>query len=54
MNYKNFKDGFSAGILVALQTLRSQGQETCAIEIMQGIGEHNETNQKTFTPWRIF
>lgn len=42
MECKKFKDGFSAGVLVALQTLRAQGQETCAIEIMQGIGDYSE------------
>ncbi len=36
-----FDNGFYAGILVALQTLKNQGQETCAIEIMQGIGDYN-------------
>ena len=42
MNDKKFNEGFNAGILVALQTLKNQGQETCAIEIMQGIGDYSK------------
>lgn len=38
MSNKQFNDGFYAGVLVSLQTLKNQGQETCAIEIVRGIG----------------
>ena len=38
MSKKQFNDGFNAGILVSLQTLKNQGQETCAVEIVRGIG----------------
>ena len=38
MSNKQFNDGFFAGVLVSLQTLKNQGQETCAVEIVRGIG----------------
>ena len=42
MSKKQFNDGFSAGILVSLQTLKNQGQETCAIEIVRGSGGYEK------------
>jgi hypothetical protein len=38
MSNKQFNDGFFAGVLVSLQTLKNHGQETCAVEIVRGIG----------------
>ncbi len=42
MSKKQFNEGFNAGVLVSLQTLRIHGQETCAIEIVRGIGGYED------------